>query len=150
MTVCNFSYDHYADTLREIKKTHTFSDYETCSDNDVILRHDVDVSLHAALQIARIENELGIQSTYFILFHSELYNPFNTTSSEIIRKILRLGHRVGLHYNSSFIIQNGLDPSETIRLEIELMENHFNTNMNAISPHDPGLNEKLTINPPAE
>ena len=81
---CNFTITHYIETLKKYKKSHKFSFYLDSSDNDIILRHDVDFSLKDAFRIAKIENELGICSTFFILLHSELYNPLGIVSSKLI------------------------------------------------------------------
>ena len=148
MHKCNFSYLHYKQTLGEIKKTHQFSNFINCSNNDVLLRHDVDVSLPAALKIAKIEKTLGIESTFFILFHAELYNPFSKRSTNIIKEILHMDHNIGLHYNTSFIADNDLHHSKTIAKEIELMEQHYNTSINVVSAHDPEANKKLAIKLP--
>lgn len=148
MHACNFSYSHYAQTLHEIKGTHCFANFVNYSNHDLILRHDVDLSLESALEIAKIEKRLEIQSTFFILFHSEFYNLFNVTSSNIIKKILHMGHKLGLHYNTSFIIQNDLDPTETINNEIKLMEQHFNTRITAIAMHNPVINKKISMKLP--
>ena len=45
---CNFSYKHYTDILKELKKSYTFTTYRSASNNDIILRHDIDATLHAA------------------------------------------------------------------------------------------------------
>ena len=148
MTNCDFSYLHYKETLKKIKKTHNFSDFFNCSTNDIILRHDVDVSLRSALKIAQIENDLEIQSTFFILFHAELYNSFNADSMKIIREIIHLEHKIGLHYNSSFYVQNNLDPTESLKKELELMEQHFDTPVRVISAHDPGVSGQFILNLP--
>jgi len=145
---CDFSYSHYIETLTEIKKTHNFTDFRNSSSNDVILRHDVDSSLELALKIGKIENELSISSTFFILFHSELYNPFSPSSSKIISQILRLGHDIGLHYNGSLISQIKKKPSDVIKSEIEALEEHFETSIAVISAHDPGISKKLEIELP--
>jgi len=148
MQKCDFSLSHYRKTLEKIKETHKFSNFSNCSDNDIILRHDVDVSLKSAQQMAEIENKLGISSTFFILIHAELYNPFSITSSKIIKKIVQLGHNLGLHYDTEFYLQNQLDPTETIKNEIKLLEQHFNTTIKVVSAHDPSLNQKLEIKLP--
>lgn len=148
MIKCDFSYSHYQDTLKKIKKTHEFTNFVDCSDNDIILRHDVDISLSSALKMAKIEKNLGIKSTFFILFQAELYNPFSTDSTSTIKEILKMGHHLGLHFDSSFIIKNKLDPSETIKKEIEIMEQHYNTEIKVISPHDPGVSMKLSLKLP--
>ena len=95
----NFTYEHYTNILQELKKSYKFTSFKNATTNDIILRHDVDASLHAALKMAKIEKELDISSTFFILFSSEFYNPISVDGSKIIREILSLGHKLGLHYN---------------------------------------------------
>jgi len=133
---CNFTYDHYSDTLNNIKKTHKFSSYKNCSTNDVILRHDVDSSLIAALKLAKIENNLDVTSTFFLYFSSEFYNSFGEQSHQLIKKILDLGHKIGLHYSEDFILSNNLDPSNTIKKEIDFFEYHYDTIIEAVSAHE--------------
>lgn len=151
MKICNnrdFSYNHYIQTLEKIKTTHKISTFGNSSKNDVILRHDVDASLDAALNMAKLENKIDVSSTYFILFSSEFYNPFTLESSKIIKEILGLGHKLGLHYNELFIVKNNLNPSETLKQEIELLEQHFSTSVEAIAAHESDLNKKIPINLP--
>ena len=142
---CNFSYGHYKETLEKIKETHDISTFGNTSDKDVILRHDIDASLEAALKIAELENKINVSSTYFILFSSEFYNPFTLESSQIIKKILQMGHKLGLHYNELFIIENKLEPSETLKKEIELLEQHFSTPIEAVAAHESNLSQKIPI-----
>lgn len=148
MHACDFSYSHYEEVLAEIKKTHKFTNFMNSSSNDIILRHDVDCSLELALKIAEIENHLGIDSTFFILFHSELYNPFSLSASKIINQILKLGHNIGLHYNTSVISQIKKNPVDIIRKEIEILEEHFKTSVSVISAHDPSVSKKFEIRLP--
>lgn len=135
----DFSYNHYELILNNLKNKFDFSHFDNCSSNDVILRHDVDLSLESALKMAKLENNLGIQATYFILFHSELYNPFNQRSSKIISEIIKLNHKIGFHYNGEYYIKNNLDPKNSIIEEIKIMESHYNTDISIISAHDPGI-----------
>jgi len=145
---CDFSYTHYIETLNEIKKNQNFTNFKSSSSNDIILRHDVDSSLELALKIAKIENDLSISSTFFILFHSELYNPFSPSSSKIISQLRSLGHEIGLHYNGSIISQIKKDPSDVIKNEIKAFEEHFGTSISVVSAHDPSISKKLQIDLP--
>lgn len=67
----------------------------------MILRHDVDLSLDFAVEMAAIEAGLGVQSTYFILPQNEYYNPFSTVGVRRVQEIAALGHEIGLHWDSS-------------------------------------------------
>jgi hypothetical protein len=77
---------------------------------DILLRHDVDLSIDSALEMARKEALLGIQSTYFVLVASPLYNVHEAEVRESIREISDLGHDVGLHFSTH---QYRLDPGQT-------------------------------------
>ena len=139
---CNFTTAHYIQTLKNYKNTHSFSFFDNCSSNDVILRHDIDFSLHDALRIAKIDNKIGIRSTYFVLLHSELYNPFGYISSKLILEILKLGHKIGLHYDEIFFEQTGTDISTGIEIEINLLKQHFNTDVDVVTRHNPSVRGK--------
>lgn len=143
MKKCDFSYRHYIATLKEFKKSHRFIDYQDISLDGVILRHDVDYSLERALEMAKIEKRLGIQSTFFILIHSIFYNPSSPITAKFIKKILDLDHKIGLHYDGTFFEINETNPNVGIIAEIKLFEKHFNTKINVISRHNPTLSKKI-------
>jgi hypothetical protein len=63
----------------------------------VILRHDVDVSLEAAVSLARLEAEAGVRATYFLMVESVFYNLASPVGVRAIEELRRLGHAVGLH-----------------------------------------------------
>ena len=58
----------------------------------VILRHDVDKKPESALKLAKLESELGIRSTYYFRMKKDVFKP------DIIKKIAKMGHEVGYHY----------------------------------------------------
>lgn len=58
----------------------------------IILRHDVDRGPESALTMARLETELGINSTYYFRTTEEVFLP------HIINEIEQLGHEIGYHY----------------------------------------------------
>ena len=45
-------------------------------ERQIIWRHDIDMSVHRAYSLAKLERGLGVKSTFFILPHSEFYNFF--------------------------------------------------------------------------
>lgn len=97
-----FLYDEYIRLMTELKdEGYHFSGYHNYNENEktVILRHDVDMSLEAALRMAMLEREMDIHSTYFILISSDVYNAFSKRSVEYIHKIKGAGHDIGLHFD---------------------------------------------------
>jgi len=149
LQISEFTYNHYEKTLSEIQNTHSFSNFLNCSDNDVILRHDVDFSLESAHKMAEIEYNLGIQSTFFILFQSEFYNPFSPSSFTLIKKILKMGHSLGLHFDESMISENNDEQLKIIQNEITTIENHYATLIKTVSVHNPSINKKSLLKLPS-
>ena len=67
----------------------------------LILRHDIDMSIEVALELAEVERELGVSAWYFTLLRSELYNPFSARGRAGLRRLVELGHHVGLHFDAA-------------------------------------------------
>ena len=64
---------------------------------DLLLRHDVDLSLDAALRMAELEAEAGATATYFLMTESVFYNLASREGTAALDRLRALGHRVGLH-----------------------------------------------------
>lgn len=140
MSGCGFSYGHYRDVLRSARERYAFSSFDespTRGEPFILLRHDVDFALEPALTLARIEAELGVRSTYFVLPHAH-YNLFGDPAFASLREILGLGHRLGLHYDLSFYARNGLSASATIRRESAILEDRFGVRVSLVAEHNPG------------
>lgn len=92
-------YRGFLDRLRsDGYRFQSFDDHP--AEGAVLLRHDVDLSVDAALAMARVEADLGVQSTYFFLLSSPLYNVFERETREQIAAIRALGHDVGVHFST--------------------------------------------------
>ena len=147
---CNFSLEHYFDVLNSLKNEYsigTVGEYEKINQSKkmLILRHDVDFSLEYALQLAKKEAENQIKSTYFILFHSEYYNPFDKKNSNIIKEISDLGHEIGLHYDTSFFPKSSKE-IEIIKKEIEMLELIIGRKITSVSQHVPSETREIFTN----
>lgn len=97
-----FTYNAVIELLHLIKQRgYEFCDYSSADETEkaVILRHDVDLDVEAAYRMAKIENNLGIKSTYFFLVGSEFYNLLSKKTEKTIRDILLMGHQIGLHFD---------------------------------------------------
>ncbi len=84
----------------------TFAESSKPRGKIVLLRHDVDFDLASALTLAKVENELGIKSTFFIMLQSEFYNCLTKESRLIVNRIVELGHEIGLHWDLNGIEEN--------------------------------------------
>ena len=86
-------YKELCETIVESKYlTLTFSQYfslKSIPDMFIILRHDVERQIGYALRMAKLENDLGITSTYYFRKKEEVFKP------EIIKEIANMGHEMG-------------------------------------------------------
>jgi hypothetical protein len=96
---CAFDLDHYGELLRSAKAggyRFAFFDREPQA-GDVLLRHDVDLSLDAAIALAELEAEAEASATYFLMTRSVFYNLASPEGEAALAQLRALGHRVGLH-----------------------------------------------------
>jgi len=134
----DFTVEHYQAILQKAKESYVFRNYDDYSLDEkfIILRHDVDYSVHRAYKLAQIEASEGIKATYFVLLHSEFYNVFEKVISDLIEKIIGLGHNIGLHFDSHFYeISNEQDLHEKLVFEKGILETIFNIEVNSFCFH---------------
>jgi hypothetical protein len=96
---CRFDLAHYRELVDAAKAggyRFAFFDHDP-EPGDLFLRHDVDLSLPAALQMAQAEAEAGARATYFLMTESVFYNLASPEGTAAIARLRELGHSVGLH-----------------------------------------------------
>lgn len=96
---CSFELAHYADLLAAAQAGgYTFAHFDGAPrSGTVILRHDVDLSLDAALRMAELEHDVGVSATYFLMTESVFYNLDSHEGVAALDRLRALGHRVGQH-----------------------------------------------------
>jgi hypothetical protein len=88
------SYGALLDAARGYRFVHF--DHEP-QDGEIFLRHDVDLSLAAAVQMAELEAKHGVSATYFLMTRSVFYNLASAEGERTVERLRELGHSVGLH-----------------------------------------------------
>lgn len=96
---CSFDLDHYGELLDAARDGgYRFAFFDRGpQEGDLLLRHDVDLSLGAALRLAELEAENGAAATYCLMTESVFYNLASHEGRAAIGRLRELGHRVGLH-----------------------------------------------------
>lgn len=96
---CSFSLEHYRELLEAAQEggyRWAFFNGEP-QGGDLLLRHDVDLSLDAALEMAELEASAGARATYFLMTQSVFYNLGSSEGRRSLNRLRELGHGVGLH-----------------------------------------------------
>jgi hypothetical protein len=63
----------------------------------LLLRHDIDYSLAMAVALGRVNAELGVAGTFFVLLRGHSYNALSKSSLEHLEELVLLGQHLGLH-----------------------------------------------------
>jgi hypothetical protein len=120
-----FTWDQYRTLLLELSKEKFLilplnEMRKTVDDSKVVVgfRHDIDLNPFKALEMAKIERELGIRATYFVLPTSDYYGFIyrrgvirNDGLDSLIREIYDTGAEIGIHNDLlTVMIEYGSDP----------------------------------------
>lgn len=148
-----FTYKAYINMLNLLKA----NDYEFCKYGEhseekkfVILRHDIDMDLEKALELAKLEYKNGVNSTYFVLLSTDFYNIFSKKSNDILTEIISLGHDIGLHFDElRYNCKDIEDVKIMINKEVEIICKYMDYNIKSVSMHRPSnmvLDNDIKIN----
>ena len=85
-----FSHAEYKFIMKTILENLPVLDYQdinTKTESYCVIRHDIEFSLERAYQLAVIENELGISTSYFIQLNNNVYNGLSFKNINIFLQI---------------------------------------------------------------
>ena len=141
-----FTYGYYRKSIDEALRVgyqfETFSAlplHEPIGNPVCLLRHDCDNDLDKAVDLARIEMEMGVRATYFVMTRSAMYNPFAKTSMVAVREISQLGHEIGLHFDEELVANcTEVELQDFIDADQALIKQHIGVDAHAVSFHRPG------------
>lgn len=126
------------------------------------LRHDVDFHIYRQDEMARVDSECGVSSTFYVQVSGH-YNPALPENLAVLETIVSLGHEIGLHYDlrsypaDPALAREQLDaeasylgrlvgaPVRTIALHEPSAqgEDYFRSTDAYVHPHDPRWGEEL-------
>jgi len=135
----DFTQKHYCEILQLAKQNYEFTNYENFKEKELFLlwRHDVDFSLDYSLDLAKIENEFNISSTYFLHLHNEFYNLLEFRSKEVVNQLIKLGHNIGIHFDTHFYdIKTEEEIEKYLNLEKMIFFELFGVTPKAFSFHN--------------
>jgi len=140
-----FSYKTYKELLELLTRENRSVCFEDCPlPNNLtpyfILRHDVDFYPEAALRIAELEAGMRIRASYFLLFSSPFYNLLSESYCRFPKRLIELGHEVGLHYDlRAYGAMGGTNSVGTLFDECEILKKLTGRRVRSIAMHNPSL-----------
>lgn len=116
----------------------------------LIVRHDVDMSTQLAVPMAELEHRMRIVATYFVMVRTELYNPFSSDGQRDLRRLVELGHRIGLHFDPSVYPLDRASIDRGVEDECTVLGTIIGRSVNVVSLHRPSksLQGKLVCSSP--
>ena len=135
-----FSYDEYKEIISLIQEYLPIVDFNDVIDNNLdkycVIRHDVEYSLDRALQLAKLENELNVKSTYCIQVRNNIYNAISDKNIELVKQIHTLGHEIALHQDPpAGLDDNGL--KKYLLQDIKVLSTYYDLPIKVFSYHRP-------------
>ncbi|MGB8275820.1 MAG: hypothetical protein WCF16_11215 [Alphaproteobacteria bacterium] len=103
----------------------------------LVLRHDLDMSIEAALPVAALEADLGMAATYFVLLRTEMYNPFSAASRRDLLLLADQAHAIGLHFDASLYDQDWAALEAGAAVECRVLEDILGRPVEIVSFHRP-------------
>lgn len=137
-----FTYSSYEHLIRLLfdsgYEISTYKNWEKAK-RCAILRHDIDNDIEKALELAKVEQELEVKSTFFVLVTSDFYNVFSAKSERLLRAIADCGHELGLHFDEVRYpdIKTPEDARERILGEAQLLSLAVGKPVDIVSMHRP-------------
>ena len=106
----------------------------------VILRHDIDYSVVKALELAEIEHDLGARATVFLMLSSAYYNLLGLDHLRAARRIVALGHEIGLHYDTdAFDHLPASAQAERVVRQAQFLSDILETPVTSVAQHNPSV-----------
>lgn len=132
-------YRQFAELVMGARIVSTFTNVRDLVPNALIWRHDVDVSLRAAAELAAIDNSLGLVSHFFVNPRAATYNISSQQGRDQLSQIKDLGHSIDLHLEilTSDEVKSADDLESVISQQAECLADAVGTKVQCFSFHNP-------------
>lgn len=88
--------------------------------------------------MAELEAEMGVRSSYFVLANTEMYNIASRGGRAVLRRLLDLGHDVGLHFDGAHVVPHDLETLvRDVDLECNMLEMQTGRPVRVVTFHRP-------------
>lgn len=138
----DFSYEDYRTSLSSFRDAGYaitgFLDYlDKPQPRHLVLRHDVDLSMDAAVRLARVDADFGCTSTFFLRVHALGYSVTSYDALQQIDELRSLGHEVELHLDGGLHQTMPIGQKEALDRQQQIIEAVLCRPINGFSAHEP-------------
>lgn len=112
----------------------------------LILRQDVDLDVLPAYQLAKVEAEIGVRSTFFFLTTSDFYNIAADRNRRMLREMAHEGFEIALHFDP--LVYPGADAdalAKAARHEGEHLSEVVGVEVVSVSLHNPSVHGQYIL-----
>ncbi len=107
-------------------------------ENAVVLRHDIDLDIQPAFELAEIEMDYGIRSTFMVMITCCAYNPASPKNRKMLRDMSEWGFEIGLHFDPNVYEKTNQSCLEReVDNEAEILSRIIGKKIRSVSLHDP-------------
>lgn len=133
-----FSYKEYKKIILKYKNIiKDFSQIKKSTESFCLIRHDIEFSLDRAVEMAKIDNSLGVKSSFFVQVTNDCYNAVSDESIIKLNQIIKLKHFIGLHFYVSNIKKNKIIVQKELKKQIRILELALGKKIDRLSIHRP-------------
>lgn len=143
----DFTEARYAEIIAYARQRFRFSAFGAeAGDGCVALwRHDIDMSPHRALKLARLEADQGVRSTWFVMLRSTFYSLFESETAALVSEIGALGHDIGLHFESPSAASSLEEVETSLAWEAGVLADLLKVPILSFSTHNPTVRPDLNL-----
>ena len=134
-----FSYKEYVSIIDWVKSNYdivNFDDITEDTDNFCVIRHDVEYSVQRAYNLAKLEESMGIKSTYLFQIRNNCYNTLSVQNVRAIQEMHAMGHSIGLHVHCG-LLKDYVTVSDMVLQDMDILATSTKIPMNVFSFHRP-------------
>jgi len=135
--ISKFSYSEYQDILEAFEGKWAMF-HEVTDKPFVLMRHDVEFSVHRAYSLGKIESENSVKSTFNFQVCCETYNIASNINRKKVRELKKAGHEIGLHFYAGHLENQDLDKLiVNLHKQKDILESAIDIEISTFSFHRP-------------
>jgi peptidoglycan/xylan/chitin deacetylase (PgdA/CDA1 family) len=106
----------------------------------------VDFDIKPAYDLAMIENEFNVSSTFFIMTTSFTYNPMHSCNRKMLKEMSDLGFEIGLHFDPwVYGDMNDEELFNKLNMEAEILSSITGKKVKSLSLHNPSMHGEYPL-----